>query len=173
MIELMRGDITTVEAEAVVNAASEALRGGGGVDGAIHAAAGPAVMAELVKRFPRGTATGSAVATGPGRLKARAIIHAVGPRWRGGGHGEGQALASAYRQSLASAQDIGARTVAFPAISCGIYGYPLGEAARIAVRTVREHLDAGSAIDRVVFVLFSDETERAFADALHATKPGA
>ncbi len=166
MIDLIRGDITTVEADAIVNAANEALRGGGGVDGAIHAAAGPAVMAESIERYPRGTPTGTAVATGPGHLKARAIIHAVGPRWRGGGHDEAEALASAYRQSLQRAEELGARTVAFPAISCGIYGYPLMEAARVAVRTVREYLATGSRVERVIFVLFSEATERAFAAAL-------
>jgi O-acetyl-ADP-ribose deacetylase len=164
-IELRRGDITTVEADAIVNAANAALRGGGGVDGAIHAAAGPDVLEELISRYPAGTPTGTAAVTGAGRLPVRAIIHAVGPRWAGGDRGEAELLASAYRDSLRRAEELGARTVAFPAISCGIYGYPLDQAARIALRTVRDHLDAGSAIERIIFVLRSADVMDAFARA--------
>lgn len=167
-IQLRRGDITEFEADAIVNAANSALRGGGGVDGAIHRAAGPDVLRELVKRYPDGTPTGTAVSTGAGRLGAQTIIHAVGPRWHGGGSGEAEALASAYRESLQRADEAGARTVAFPAISCGIYGYPLDQAAEIAVATVAERLAADRAIERVTFVLFSEATERAFALALAA-----
>jgi O-acetyl-ADP-ribose deacetylase (regulator of RNase III) len=167
-IELRRGDITAVEADAIVNAANAVLRGGGGVDGAIHAAAGPEVMEELISRYPSGTPTGTAAVTSAGRLRARSVIHAVGPRWTGGHRGEAELLASAYRESLAHAERLHTRTVAFPAISCGIYGYPLDEAATIALRTVREHLDAGSAIERVVFVLRSADVEEAFSKALAA-----
>lgn len=172
MIELRRGDITAFEADAIVNAANERLRGGGGVDGAIHAAAGPAVLQELIQRSPAGTPTGTAVTTGAGRLKAKAIVHAVGPRWRGGQHGEAEALASAYRESLLRAEEIGARTVAFPAISAGIYGYPIEQAAAVAVRTVREYLTGDTGIQRVTFVLFSEATEAAFAAAMEEGNKG-
>jgi O-acetyl-ADP-ribose deacetylase len=172
-IELRRGDITTVEADAIVNAANAELRGGGGVDGAIHAAAGPDVLEELIARYPAGTPTGTAAVTGAGRLPIRAIIHAVGPRWTGGESGEAELLASAYRDSLRRAEELGARTVAFPAISCGIYGYPLDQAARIALRTVRDHLDAGSGIKTIIFVLRSADVMDAFttADRQRGTRP--
>lgn len=167
-LELVRGDITRFPAEAIVNAANAALAGGGGVDGAIHRAAGPELMAELHTRYS-GCPTGSAVVTGAGRLSAggvRHVIHAVGPRWRGGDHDEPALLASAYRRSIELAAEAGDATVALPAISAGIYGYPLDEAARIAVRTVAASLREAQGIDRATFVLYSEETLGAFLRAL-------
>jgi O-acetyl-ADP-ribose deacetylase (regulator of RNase III) len=152
-IEATQGDITTVEVDAVVNAANQALAGGGGVDGAIHRAAGPELLAEC--RTLGGCPTGDAKATGGYRLPARWVIHAVGPRWRGGGKGEAELLASCYRRSLAVADELGAKSVAFPAISTGIYGYPPDEAAAIAVRTLRE---TETAVERVLLVAFDRAT---------------
>ncbi|MEO8511502.1 MAG: macro domain-containing protein [Chloroflexota bacterium] len=153
VIELTRGDITTEPVEMIANAANAALAGGGGVDGAIHAAAGPEVMRELRTTYPAGTPTGSAVVTGAGALTARWIAHAVGPIWRGGGRGEPEQLASAYRSVLALADEHGARTLAFPAISLGIYGYPAADGARVALRAVRDHLAGSTGIELVRFVL--------------------
>lgn len=167
-IALVQGDITRVAADAIGNAANAALVGGGGVDGAIHAAGGPAIMAELRARHPGGTPTGTAVATGAGRLPGRWVIHAVGPVWRGGGHGEAELLAGAYRASLRLAAELGARTLTLPAISAGVYGYPLDGAADVAVRTVAAELQAGAPLERVTFVLFSDAALRAFERALAA-----
>ena len=165
-IELTTGDITTTVVDAIANAANESLRGGGGVDGAIHRAAGPGLLAELRRRYPEGTPTGTAVATGGHDLPARHVLHAVGPIWRGGSHGEEQLLADAYRACLRLADELGARSVAFPAISMGIYGYPTAEGARVATRTVAEHLTGDTDLERVLFVLFSEETYEVFADAL-------
>jgi O-acetyl-ADP-ribose deacetylase (regulator of RNase III) len=149
----MKGDITTLEVDAVVNAANSALAGGGGVDGAIHHAAG----AELDEACARlgGCDTGDAKATPGFRLPARWIIHTVGPRWRGGGAGEADALASCYRRSLEVADELGARTVAFPAISTGIYGYPAEEAAAVAVAALRS---APTDVEVVTLVAFDDRT---------------
>jgi O-acetyl-ADP-ribose deacetylase (regulator of RNase III) len=157
-LEVVRGDITEQALDAIVNAANSSLLGGGGVDGAIHRAAGPALIEEC--RRLGGCETGDAKATGAGRLPARWVIHTVGPVWRGGAAGEPDLLASCYRRSLEVAQEVGARSVAFPAISCGIYGYPIAEAARVAVDTVRAH-----ELDLVRFVLFNGETYDAFAAA--------
>ena len=153
-VRLVAGDITSVSVDAVVNAANSALAGGGGVDGAIHAAAGPTVMAELSERYD-GCPTGSAVITGAGNLPARWIVHAVGPIWRGGGYDEAGLLASAYASSLDRAAEAGARSVAFAAISCGVYGYPLDEAADVALSAVRTWLSAhpSSGIADIMFVL--------------------
>lgn len=167
-IALARGDITTVPADAIGNAANAALAGGGGVDGAIHRAGGPAIMAELRARYPGGTPTGSAVATGAGDLPARWVVHAVGPVWQGGGHGEPELLSAAYRSAIDVAADLGARTLTLPAISAGIYGYPLDRAAAVAVGTVAEALRAGAALERVTFVLYSADTLAAFERALAA-----
>ena len=165
-LELARGDITLERVDAIANAANEALRGGGGVDGAIHRAAGPGLLAELRERYPDGTPTGTAVATAGHDLAARWVLHAVGPVWRGGAQGEPELLAGAYRSSLLLADELGARSVAFPAISMGIYGYPPPEGARVAVSTVAEHLRAGTGLELARFVLFSEETYELFAEAL-------
>ncbi|MGQ0608137.1 MAG: O-acetyl-ADP-ribose deacetylase [Chloroflexota bacterium] len=165
-LEIARGDITTERLDAIANAANEALRGGGGVDGAIHRAAGPGLLEELLRRYPAGTPTGSAVATDGYDLPARWVVHAVGPIWRGGGHGEPALLASAYRSCLRLADELGARSIGFPAISMGIYGYPPPQGARVAVETVVEHLRGETRVELVRFVLFSEETHDLFADAL-------
>ena len=166
VIELVTGDITRESVDAIANAANEALRGGGGVDGAIHRAAGPGLLAELRERYPEGTPNGTAVATGAHDLPARFVLHAVGPVWRGGTHGEAEQLAGAYRSCLRLAAELGARSLAFPAISMGIYGYPPHPAARIALGTVAEHLREVGSPELVRFVLFSEETYERFADAL-------
>ena len=170
-IRLAQGDITRIAADAIVNAANSSLAGGGGVDGAIHRAGGPEVMADLERRYGRGRhcPTGGAVASDAGQLPARIVIHAVGPVWRGGSAGEAELLASAYRTSLDVAAEEGARTVAFPSISTGIYGYPVDLAAPVALQTVdawiAEHPDA---LDSVTFVLFSSDTLEAFERASRA-----
>ena len=171
MIKLLRGDITVSDTDAIVNAANSGLMGGGGVDGAIHRAGGPAILEECRKlvasrgRLP----AGQAVVTVGGRLKARFVVHAVGPIWRGGGHGEAETLASAYRNSLAAAMDAGARSVAFPSISTGAYGYPLASAAEVAVRAVSGFLKENpEAFREVVFFLFDDAAFAAYERALWA-----
>ncbi len=170
-IELTLGDITTIPAHAIVNAANSTLAGGGGVDGAIHRAGGPAIMADLERRYgrTRHCPTGSAVVSDAGNLPARWVIHAVGPVWRGGASGEPELLASAYRASLRLAGELGARTVTFPAISCGIYGYPVPLAARVAIDAVTEGLAEAPSVETATFVLFSRDTYDAFAAALGGT----
>jgi O-acetyl-ADP-ribose deacetylase (regulator of RNase III) len=172
-ILLEEGDITRVAADAIVNAANSALAGGGGVDGAIHRAGGPEIMRELdgIRRRQGGCATGSAVATGPGKLPAKFVFHAVGPVYRGGQHGEPDLLASCYRTCLAMADERGARIVSFPAISTGVYGYPLNEAAAIAIREVKTHLERpGSRMEKVIFVLFGRQALEVYAAILQAGK---
>lgn len=167
-IELQAGDITAVRADAIVNAANEALAGGGGVDGAIHRAAGPDLAGELRSRY-RGCPTGSAVITGSGRLAEHGVkwvVHAVGPIWRGGGQGEEALLRSAYGRSLHLADQAGARTVALPAISAGIYGYPLDGAADVALRSIRDGLTQTHTTELAIFVLFGEESLRAFERTL-------
>ena len=164
-IELTIGDITRERVDVIANAANSALRGGGGVDGAIHAAAGPGLLDELRRRHPDGTRTGSAVATSGHALEARWVIHAVGPIWRGGGQGEPDHLAAAYRATLSLADELGASSLALPAISMGIYGYPMKAGAMVALTTVREHLDGPSRLTLVRFVL-RDATYPAFAAVL-------
>lgn len=156
-IELLRGDITEQDTDAIVNAANTSLLGGGGVDGAIHRAAGPELLAAC--RRLGGCETGDAKPTPGFRLPARWVIHTVGPVWRGGGHGEADLLASCYRRSLAVAADVGARTIAFPGISVGVYGYPIGAAAEIALTAIRAF--AGP-IDVVRLVMFTAETFDAY-----------
>jgi len=154
------GDLTTQEVDALVNAANTSLLGGGGVDGAIHRAGGPEILAEC--RLLGGCETGDAKATTAGRLPARWVVHAVGPVWRGGGSGEPELLASAHRRSLEVAAGLGARTVAFPAISCGVYGYPPEEAAPVAVGAVRPFLGK---VDEIRFVLVDERLRELFASA--------
>jgi O-acetyl-ADP-ribose deacetylase (regulator of RNase III) len=169
VIELVLGDITRQEVDAIVNAANSTLLGGGGVDGAIHRAGGPAILEECIAiRAERGECpTGEAVLTGGGRLPARHVIHAVGPVWRGGDQGEPELLASCYRNSLRIAAENGFRTVAFPSISTGIYGYPVSLAATKAVATVASFLSSEpTAPSRVRFVLFDAMTFATYAGAL-------
>jgi O-acetyl-ADP-ribose deacetylase (regulator of RNase III) len=157
VIEVVRGDITKLDVDAIVNAANESLLGGGGVDGAIHDAAGPELLAEC--ETLGGAGTGQAKRTRGYRLPARFVIHAVGPVWQGGGQGEDELLASAYRESLKLASDL--RSVAFAAISTGVYAFPKERATRIAVREVKRFLAAGGhSLEKVVFCCFSagDET---------------
>jgi O-acetyl-ADP-ribose deacetylase (regulator of RNase III) len=166
IVELAQGDITEQETDAIVNAANSRLAGGGGVDGAIHRRGGPEIMAETDKRYPRGCPTGSAVISGAGKLPARFVIHAVGPVWRGGGHGEAEQLAGAYRRALELAAENACQSVALPALSAGAYGYPLNEAARVALQTTRDFLQTHDAPQRVRFVLFGPEAYEAFETAL-------
>jgi O-acetyl-ADP-ribose deacetylase (regulator of RNase III) len=154
-ITLVQGDITKQEVDAIVNAANSSLLGGGGVDGAIHRAGGPAILAE--SRLIGGCETGDAKATTAGELPARHVIHTVGPVWRGGDQGEPELLASCHRRSLEVAAELDCRTVAFPAISTGVYGYPVEPAAEIALATTLAELERHPRIERVTFVLFSDE----------------
>jgi O-acetyl-ADP-ribose deacetylase (regulator of RNase III) len=163
-LEAVQGDITTQAVDAVVNAANQALAGGGGVDGAIHRAAGAREL-QAACRAIGGCATGDAVATPGFALAARWIIHAVGPRYRDGAHGEPELLASCYRRCLVVADELGATSLAFPAISTGIYGYPLAEAAGIAVRTLRE---TPTAVELVRLVAFDANTLRLYEAELQS-----
>jgi O-acetyl-ADP-ribose deacetylase (regulator of RNase III) len=163
-VRALRADITTLDVDAIVNAANVTLLGGGGVDGAIHRAAGPTVMMECAR--VGGCSTGSAVATGAGNLKARHVFHAVGPIWRGGQQGEEGLLASAYRRCLQLAEEKRCHSLAFPSISTGIYGYPVEKAAPVALREVVEHFGRAVELDRVVFVLFDGATLAAYETAL-------
>ena len=162
-LELVQGDITTVAVDAIVNAANSGLRGGGGVDGAIHRAGGPSIMAEC--RRLGGCPTGDAKATGAGNLPARYVVHAVGPVWNGGGSGEPELLASAHRRSVEVADGLGCESVAFPAIATGIYGYPVDRAALVALPAAVAAAEASEHVRRVVFVLFSDADLAAFRAA--------
>jgi O-acetyl-ADP-ribose deacetylase len=167
-ISLHQGDITTdALAEAIVNAANSTLLGGGGVDGAIHTAAGPSLFEEC--RTLGGCPTGEARITGAGRLGARHVIHAVGPVWRGGGSGEQDLLGACYRNAIELAAANGCATIAIPAISTGAFGYPLADAARVAVGAVRETLAANPAVREVRFWLFDARALAAFETALAAS----
>jgi O-acetyl-ADP-ribose deacetylase (regulator of RNase III) len=169
-LELIQGDITRQRADAIVNAANSGLRGGGGVDGAIHRAGGPAIMEECCRigHCP----TGSAVITTGGQLPARHVIHAVGPRWAGGESGEAEQLAGAYRSSLQLALQNDLRSVAFPSISTGAYGYPIGRAARVALEAVIDFLRENSGrLELVRFVLFSPQDHEVYCEALAELLP--
>jgi O-acetyl-ADP-ribose deacetylase (regulator of RNase III) len=163
-IAIVHGDITRQEADAIVNAANSSLLGGGGVDGAIHRAGGPSILEEC--RRLGGCDTGDAKATGAGSLPARWVIHTVGPVWQGGGHDEDALLASCHRRSLEVASQLGARTVAFPAISTGAFRFPVERAARIAIRTTADHLALNPQLEQVTFVLFSAGHRAAFEATL-------
>ena len=163
-LELIQGDITTLKADAIVNAANSSLMGGGGVDGAIHEAAGPALLEECIKiaqerrNNPGGPCpTGDAVITGAGKLPAKHVIHTVGPVWHGGKNGEPELLASCYRKSLLLAEEAKLESIAFPNISTGIFGYPKDKAAAVAVDTVRKTLNETPGIKRIIFVCFDRE----------------
>lgn len=161
-LEIVTGDITEQTVDAVVNAANRSMRGGGGVDGAIHRAGGPTILADCVARFPDGLATGAAGWTTAGDLPARWVIHVVGPNWNAGQR-ESDLLASCYREALRVADELGVGTIAFPGVSTGIYGWPLDDAAQIAVRTVRE---TPTDVAEARFVAFDDRAAAALRAAL-------
>lgn len=169
-IELRDCDITTLAVDGIVNAANTLLLSGGGVDGAIHRAAGPELLAEC--RTLRGCATGAAKITKGYRLPARFVLHTVGPVWQGGGQGEAELLASCYRSCFALAEQYRLVTLAFPAISTGVYGFPKEEAAAIAVRETRAALAARPELRRVLLICFNGETRRAYEEALGKTNRG-
>lgn len=166
VLELVQGDITDQEVNAIVNAANSALAGGGGVDGAIHDAGGPSLMEESGRRYPDGCPTGSAVATAAGNLRARYVLHAVGPVWRGGVDGERDLLKSAYQTCLDLAGELNCDSVAFPAISTGAYGYPMDLAAEDALESVCEYLTEQGQPAQIRFVLFDPGAYGAFARVL-------
>lgn len=170
-IELVEGDITRQQVDAIVNAANSRLAGGGGVDGAIHRAGGRSIMRETDRRYPNGCPTGSAVISGAGKLPARFVLHAVGPVWRGGQSGEAELLASAHRRCLELAVEHECDHVAFPAISTGVFGYPLDQAARVALQTTIDFLRENGKPRLVRFVLFDQRALRAFEDTLKSLVP--
>lgn len=165
-LELLTGDITHQDTDAIVNAANSRLAGGGGVDGAIHRSGGPDIMAETRQKYPHGCPTGQAVITGAGNLPARHVIHAVGPIWHGGNRDEEQQLASVYQRSLEVAVEHGCQSVAFPSLSTGAYGYPVERAARTALRTVTAFLEGRQQPTLVRFVLFDRGTYDVFVTVL-------
>ena len=172
-LSLLQGDITRQSTDAIVNAANSGLMGGGGVDGAIHRAGGPAILEEckqIVSRQGR-LPTGEAVITTGGNLKARHVIHTVGPVWHGGQSGEPELLASAYRQSLRVAVANGLKSVSFPSLSTGAYGYPVRLAAAVALETVIDFLHQQESLEEVVFVLFDNATYQKYGQALAALLP--
>ena len=168
-IEVILGDITQQRTDAIVNAANTTLLGGGGVDGAIHRAAGPELLKEC--RTLGGCPTGEAKITKGYWLPARYVIHTVGPVWRGGTHGEPELLASCYRRSLELARSLNLQSISFPAISTGVFGYPPEEACRIAVREVQLFLNQNPLPDKVVFVCFDAKTEKLYRQALESKEP--
>lgn len=174
-LQLLKGDITRVPVDAICNAANAQLVGGGGVDGAIHRAGGPAIALELaeIRSQQGGCPTGSAVVTTAGNLPAKYVFHAVGPIWRGGTDAEAELLARAYQSCLALAESKGVGYISFPSISTGVYGYPLQQAAPVALGEVVRHLGSPETkLQKAVFVLFDEETHRAYREALRALLPG-
>jgi len=169
-IRLLQNDITNMKTDAIVNAANSSLMGGGGVDGAIHRKGGPKILEECkiirTTEWPEGLPTGKAVITSGGNLKARFVIHTVGPIWQGGTGNEPELLAQSYRSSLELALENGLRTIAFPSISTGAYGYPLYEASRVALRTVKSYLEQKDGFEEVVFTLFSNHDLKIYIEAL-------
>ena len=176
-MDVIKADITRLDAanmpDAIVNAANSSLMGGGGVDGAIHRAAGPELLEECIRiakdrlNVPGGPCpAGDAVITGAGKLPYKKVIHTVGPVWYGGSRGEAETLASCYRKSIALAAEAGLKTVAFPNISTGVYGYPKDKAAKVAVEAVRETLEEINSIEKVTFVCFDDENLRLYTELL-------
>jgi len=170
-LELVSGDITQQETDAIVNAANSRLAGGGGVDGAIHRAGGPRIMAETRAKYPQGCPTGEAVITGAGNLPATYVVHTVGPIWHGGGRREAHDLANAYRRSLEVAVAQGCQSIAFPSLSTGAYGYPIECAARTALQTVVAFLKEKQQPRLVRFVLFDAATAEHYATVLAALCP--
>ena len=168
-IKVIQGDIAQFSADAIVNAANRSLLGGGGVDGAIHRAAGPALLAAC--RELGGCETGQAKITPGFNLPAKWVIHTVGPVWRGGSFGEPELLAACHQNSLALAIAEGVKTIAFPAISCGVYGYPIEAAAQVAISTTQKVLNQSSCLEQVTFVCFSDTVYQAYHQALQSLDP--
>jgi O-acetyl-ADP-ribose deacetylase (regulator of RNase III) len=168
-VRLVKGDITEIETDAIVNAANPSLMGGGGVDGAIHRKGGPRILEECKKiravDWPEGLPTGKAVITSAGNLKAKYVIHTVGPIWYGGNRGEPELLGQAYENSLRIAVNKGLKTVAFPSISTGAYGYPVADASRVALKTVKNFLEKEDKLREVVFVLFSEHDLKIYVGA--------
>ncbi len=170
-LELVEGDITKQHVDAIVNAANSRLAGGGGVDGAIHRSGGPSIMEETDRLYPDGCPTGSAVISGAGKLPAKHVIHAVGPVWGGGRHGEADLLAGAHRRCLELAVEHDCRSIAFPAISTGVYGYPLDQAARVAIQTAIQFVHDHGRPELIRFVLFGRSAYEAFAAVLAELAP--
>jgi O-acetyl-ADP-ribose deacetylase (regulator of RNase III) len=172
---LVQGDITDMDTDAIVNAANSTLMGGGGVDGAIHRRGGPKILEECKRvratEWPNGLPTGKSVITSGGNLKAKYVIHTVGPVWRGGKSGEPELLAEAYRSSLKLAVSKGLKTIAFPSISTGAYGYPIEKASRIALSTVKEFLEKQDKLDKVFFVLFTRHDFEIYKEAAKEILP--
>ena len=172
-LRLVQGDITEMETDAIVNAANPSLMGGGGVDGAIHRKGGPKILEECKRirasEWPNGLPTGKAVITTGGNLKAKYVIHTVGPVWQGGKSGEAELLAEAYRNSLKLAASKGLKTIAFPSISTGAYGYPVEKASRIALSTVKEFLEKEDKLEEVTLVLFTKHDFEIYKEAAKET----
>ncbi len=171
-IRFVKGDITEIATDAIVNAANSSLMGGGGVDGAIHRKGGPKILEECkcirAEQLPGGLPTGKAVITSGGNLKAKHVIHTVGPIWRGGTHGEAELLKDAYTNSLTTAVLSGLKTVSFPSISTGAYGFPIEKASHVAVGAVKAFLENQDNLDEVVFVLFSEHDLTVYLEAAEA-----
>ena len=167
-IEVMQGDITQLTVDAIVNAANKSLLGGGGVDGAIHRAAGPQLLEEC--RTLNGCETGQAKITKGYNLPAKHVIHTVGPVWRGGGNNEEELLANAYKNSLRVAVEKGIKTIAFPNISTGIFGFPKEKAAAIAIKTAKEFIEDHTEIEKVIFVCFDRENYEIYTEGIHSIK---